>query len=116
MHGALTGEERERVWELVKVFVGRTPTKIRWGAETRTLGESKESKTLYAIPGAYDCRTQIKAAGGRWDAQRRAWIVTGKQFEELQKLSRSKKDPNFSKVWDRLQRYPLLEKKGRPLT
>lgn len=32
--------------------------------------------TKYAVTNAYDIRESIKTAGGEWDAQSKAWIIT----------------------------------------
>lgn len=31
---------------------------------------------MYAVTNAYEIRESIKAAGGKWDATRKAWIIT----------------------------------------
>ncbi|MGH9342553.1 MAG: hypothetical protein ACRD19_02145 [Terriglobia bacterium] len=112
VHDAPTAEEKEKVWKLAKGFVGEQRATIRWSSDVRTVGAIKEAKAKkFAIRGAYDCRVEIKAAGGQWDAQQRAWIVTDKQLEDLEKRAASKRDINFWLAWSQVRPEPLIEKK-----
>lgn len=38
----------------------------------------------YAITKAYDLRTDLKADGAKWDADRKAWIISDELFAKYQ--------------------------------
>jgi hypothetical protein len=43
----------------------------------------EEKMTNYAVTNAYEIRESIKAAGGKWDAQRKAWIITQAMLDKF---------------------------------
>lgn len=51
---------------------------------------------MYAITNAFDIRDSIKAAGGTYDATRKAWIVTDAVYAKLAARSSS-----FGMGWTR---------------
>ena len=53
----------------------------------------------------YDCRTEIKSVGGKFDG--RVWTVTSEQLAKLQAMAASgrslvKRDSAFARAWDRV--------------
>lgn len=38
---------------------------------------------MYAITNAYEIRESIKAAGGKWDAVRKAWIINQAMLDKF---------------------------------
>ena len=53
----------------------------------RNENDRTETPLLAAISGnTYPVRTQLRAMGGRWDADRRAWMVPAERAEEARRL------------------------------
>lgn len=45
--------------------------------------------TQYAVRNAYDIRESIKDAGGKWDAQRKAWIINQATLDKFNARTQS---------------------------
>lgn len=63
------------------------------------------TKRIAIIGNTYPVKEQLKALGGRWDADQRAWMVPAEKAEQARSLVTSA--PTSKKNWDgrsRIQR------------
>lgn len=67
--------------------------------------------TMYVISNSYSIRDDLKKVGGKWDAARKAWIISEESYNKLNSRSASW-GMAWSKGWDTAKKEKFEARNG----